>query len=189
MMNQNNTVEKDKTTDQEIDNQKNLNSDQNINDQNIDENVKDSVKKRIIFYIVSMSIGLLLIYIYGKDTDTCKNQKNIPAALNQDPDLLEEQKVYYEMRDIIVQLETDNTKFLKITLNVKFYDKKAYEKTISILPQVEDVIQSYLRQMQPDGLNSNFSMYKLRGDLLLRMNTLIYPEKIDAIFIKDILIR
>lgn len=147
--------------------------------------------KGFLPYIVIVFVGLIALLFYAKSSSILDQRDRLSnEEVRAGLDGKNEQVSYYEMKEIIVQINSDNQdKFLRITLSLQVDKKATLTKIAEILPQIEDSIHSYLRQLKTSDLNSSFGLYKMRNDLLLRINTMIYPSKVDAVFIKDVFVK
>jgi flagellar FliL protein len=57
------------------------------------------------------------------------------------------------------------------------------------MPRVQDVIQTYLREMRPDELRGSAGVYRLREELLVRANAAVAPARISDILFTQMLIQ
>ena len=58
-----------------------------------------------------------------------------------------------------------------------------------LLPRVEDSLQVYVRELRASDLDGSVGLYRLREELLRRVNYAVYPAKIDAVLFKDFVVQ
>jgi flagellar FliL protein len=57
------------------------------------------------------------------------------------------------------------------------------------MPRVQDVVQTYLREMRPEELRGSAGVYRLREELLARANAAVSPARISDILFTQMLIQ
>ena len=58
-----------------------------------------------------------------------------------------------------------------------------------LLPRVEDLFQVYLRELRPADLEGSAGTYRLREELLKRVNIALHPAEVDAVLFKELLVQ
>lgn len=98
---------------------------------------------------------------------------------------------FFEMEEFIINLNTGGKQvnFLKMKIMLEL-DKQGSIATIeSKLPIIRDSFQVYLRELRSEDLQGSAGIFRLKSELLLRINKLLYPVEVDNILFKDILIQ
>ena len=99
---------------------------------------------------------------------------------------------FYDMETITVNLATtgdETQKFLKITVSLELEQEKMMEIITPRMVRVQDAFQVYLRELRPSDLEGSAGIYRLKQELLKRVNLAIYPAKVDNILFKEILVQ
>ncbi|MEM6625405.1 MAG: flagellar basal body-associated FliL family protein [Pseudomonadota bacterium] len=99
---------------------------------------------------------------------------------------------YYIMPDILVNLASgDNGRplFLKLKLTLESVDAHAFDDIPTLLPRITDQFQLFLRELRVDDLNGSAGGYRLRLELLRRLNIAIAPKQVDAVLIEEMLVQ
>lgn len=99
--------------------------------------------------------------------------------------------VYYDLSDILVNLRTDGPRpvFLKIAVSLELgraEDRAAVEK---VLPRVIDTFQVYLRELRADQLQGSAGLFRLREELLARVNAAAAPTRVKDVLFKEMLVQ
>ncbi len=81
------------------------------------------------------------------------------------------------------------TNFLKIKITLQM-DNKADEAVLKNLrPRILDTFQSYMRELRLEDLKGSAGLYRLREELLLRVNLAAAPVKIDDVLFEEMLVQ
>ena len=100
---------------------------------------------------------------------------------------------FLDLREMTVNLANepnqDHPRFLKFRVALELNDSKVIPEIQPLLPRVEDTFQVYVRELRVNELEGSAGLYRLREELLRRVNIAVYPAKIDAVLFKDIVIQ
>ncbi len=99
---------------------------------------------------------------------------------------------YYIMPDLLVNLATQEGErqlFLKLKLTLEAEDPKMFDDIPKVLPRITDQYQMFLRELRVDDLNGTAGGYRLRLELLRRINLAIAPSRVDAVLIEEMLVQ
>lgn len=99
--------------------------------------------------------------------------------------------LFVDMPDMLVNLvaPTDRPKYLKLKIALEVSDQKTVDAVTPLMPRVTDTFQTHLREMRPEDLEGSAGLYRLREELLRRINQAIFPAKVDAILFKELLVQ
>ena len=99
--------------------------------------------------------------------------------------------VFYDLPEMLVNLNTGDRKatFLKIKVSLEVPSPKEIPKLQALMPRVIDNFQVYLRELRIDDLKGSAGMYRLREELLTRVNAAIAPAKVNAVLFKEMLVQ
>lgn len=110
-----------------------------------------------------------------------------PAVIRPGPDGV----VFYTMPDIVVNMQTPEGKatFLKLRLTLELPDEEVAGELDPNLPRLQDMFQTFLRELRPEDLSGSQGSYQLRMEILRRVNLVISPAKVNAVLIEEMLIN
>lgn len=99
--------------------------------------------------------------------------------------------VFYTMPDVVVNMQTADGRptFLKLKLTLELPDEAAVETLDPNMPRLQDMFQSFLRELRPEDLAGSQGSYQLRMEILRRVNLVIAPSKANAVLIEEMLIN
>ena len=117
----------------------------------------------------------------GKDAD-----KNGPV-IAEGPDGV----VFYTLPDIVVNMQAADGKptFLKLKLTLELPDQDTVDVIEPNRPRLQDMFQTFLRELRPEDLAGSQGSYQLRMEILRRVNLVIAPAKINSVLIEEMLIN
>ena len=99
--------------------------------------------------------------------------------------------VFYNLPEMLVNLNTGGRRanFLKITISLELDDPLDIPKVEAVLPRIIDNFQIYLRELRIEDLRGSAGMYRLREELLARVNYAVQPAKVRDILFKEMLVQ
>lgn len=99
--------------------------------------------------------------------------------------------VFYDLPDILVNLNATGRQasYLKLKIALEHNDPLAAPKLNELLPRVVDNFQIYLRELRPDDLVGSAGLYRLKEELLIRVNQAVAPIRINDVLFKEMLIQ
>jgi flagellar FliL protein len=100
---------------------------------------------------------------------------------------------FVDIREMTVNLapepSQDHQRFLKFRVALEIKDPKAVAEIQPLLPRVEDSFQVFVRELRASDLDGSAGVYRLREELVRRVNIAVYPAKVDAVLFKDIVVQ
>ena len=113
--------------------------------------------------------------------------KEGPSRITEGPDGV----VFYTLPDIVVNMQAADGRstFLKLKLTFELPDEETAEHLTPNLPRLQDMFQTFLRELRPEDLNGSQGSYQLRAELLRRVNLVAAPSKVNAVLIEEMLIN
>ena len=99
--------------------------------------------------------------------------------------------VFLDLDEMIVNLSTSGRRqsLLKIKIALELASQSDLERVEASMPRVIDNFQTYLRELRTDDLSGSAGIYRLREELLTRINVAVQPAKVNAILFKEMLIQ
>jgi flagellar FliL protein len=109
----------------------------------------------------------------------------------EEPDLDTGPSVFYELPEMLVNLNSAGKKanFLKILVSLELDSAESVHEVEAVLPRIVDSFQVYLRELRIDDLRGSAGLYRLREELLLRVNAAVEPVKVKDVLFKEMLVQ
>ncbi|MBI3418668.1 MAG: flagellar basal body-associated FliL family protein, partial [Proteobacteria bacterium] len=123
--------------------------------------------------------------------------KGAPAAgehgkeSKEDEAKKKEGAVFYDLGEMVVNLNTDGKRqtFLKLVVQLEL--ESAADKPVieNLKPRIVDNFQTYLRELRVDDLRGSAGLYRLREELLFRVTEAVHPIKIRDVLFQQMLVQ
>jgi flagellar FliL protein len=99
--------------------------------------------------------------------------------------------VFYTLPDIVVNMQTVSGRptFLKLKLTLELPGEEVADSLTPNMPRLQDMFQTFLRELRPEDLAGSQGSYQLRQEILRRVNLVAAPEKINAVLIEEMLVN
>ncbi|NQV83378.1 MAG: flagellar basal body-associated FliL family protein [Rhodospirillales bacterium] len=99
--------------------------------------------------------------------------------------------VFFPLEEIIVNLNTGGRKstFLKVRVNLELAHSEDIPRIEKVMPRILDNFQVYLRELRIEDLKGSAGMYRLREELLTRVNLAAAPVKVNDVLFKEMLVQ
>ena len=99
--------------------------------------------------------------------------------------------LFYTLPDVVVNMQTPDGRptFLKLKLTLEMPDQEAVDALEPNMPRLQDMFQTFLRELRPEDLQGSQGSYQLRMEILRRVNLVIAPAKANAVLIEEMLIN
>lgn len=101
------------------------------------------------------------------------------------------QPVYYELPEFVVNLNTGGRRisFLKLRASLELDSPASIEQVGARLPLIVDHFQIYLRELRPEDLNGSAGTFRLREELLKRVQLTVAPVAVTDVVFGEMLVN
>lgn len=100
--------------------------------------------------------------------------------------------VFFDLPDMLVNLNSAGAKkahFLKLNISLEIENAEDAAKLKAVLPRIVDSFQVYLRDLRMEDLQGSEGVYRVREELLRRVNAAAEPVKIGDVLFREMLIQ
>jgi len=110
---------------------------------------------------------------------------------DDDEDGVPQSVVFYDLPELLVNLNTGGRKqsYLKIRVSLEVAKQEDVPKIEAMMPRIVDNFQVYLRELRVDDLKGSAGMYRLREEMLTRVNAAASPSKVNDVLFKEMLVQ
>jgi flagellar FliL protein len=151
---------------------------------------KKSNKKKLI------ALVLAVILIAGGATTfiIMKKKKEEAAAAEQqqaEESTKKKEPIFHDMDEMIINLNTEgkNVSFMKLKITLEVEGQENVDALKKMMPKISDVFQMYLRELRPADMQGSVGLYRLKEELLLRVNKIVYPAQVNDLLFKEVLVQ
>ena len=179
----------------DIDDEPEEEDDEDVDEDDVDESSDKPGGKKKVLIIIAVVL-LLAIGGFAAAFYTGLLQPVIDMITGEEVEKVEstvvsEEVVFFPLEELIVNLNTGGRKstFLKIQVSLELADAEDIPKIESVMPRIMDKFQVYLRELRIEDLKGSAGMYRLREELLARVNAAAAPAEIHDILFKQMLVQ
>lgn len=137
----------------------------------------------VLLLLIGGGVGAVMFMGGEESEEVAKVEKKEP----EEP----KQLIFYEVPDLMVNLNDTGRKstFLKLSISLEV-DRASTATTLETqLPRIIDNFQLYLRQLRLEDLSGSAGMFRLKEELLRRVNQTVAPAKVNDVLFKEILVQ
>ena len=165
---------------EELDDERDDGEDENLEDEVGEESDKPGGSKKLL-----LIVGVILLLVVGGFAAAYFTGLVDPViAWITGDDVQEEDQVaskgdavFFPLEEVIVNLNTGGRQstFLKIKISLELADAGDISRIETVMPRIMDNFQVYLRELRIEDLKGAAGMYRLREELLTRVNIAAAP--------------
>ncbi|WP_298819474.1 flagellar basal body-associated FliL family protein [uncultured Roseibium sp.] len=138
-------------------------------------------------------IGLVVVLAAGGAGYYFLMGSSAPMVMSGDPEApqaVQKPVVFYDLPEMTVNLATDGrTTYLKVRIALEVENRAMIDQIQPYLPRILDAFQIYLRELRPADLEGSAGLFRLKEELLRRINLSVYPAKVEGVLFKEILVQ
>ncbi|MBI1778637.1 MAG: flagellar basal body-associated FliL family protein [Proteobacteria bacterium] len=151
-------------------------------------------KKLILFIVLPLLLligGAAGVFFSGILGGGAKKAEHEAPHEEAAPKPAAKQTVFFDLPDIVVNLNATNrrTNFLKISVSLELEQSGDIEVITQNMPRIIDNFQVYLRELRIDDLQGSAGLYRLREELLRRVNLAARPVRVRDVLFKEMLVQ
>ncbi|MGI9387729.1 MAG: flagellar basal body-associated FliL family protein [Methyloligellaceae bacterium] len=147
---------------------------------------KKGGRGKLILY-GAIGVGVLLFCVGGYAVISYFDPFGGSAAENE----IAQPASYYDLPEMVVNLSSvdKRAQYLKIKIALEAKDRKSLTALNPVMPRILDMFQIYLRELRSSDLEGSAGVFRLKEELLRRVNLAIHPNRVDRILFKEIIIQ
>ncbi len=98
---------------------------------------------------------------------------------------------YYELPQFLVNLNspTGRVSFLKMSVTLELRDAEAVATMDANKPRIMDAFNTYLRELRPSDIQGSAGIYRLRNELMTRLNSTVEEGVVKDILFGEIIVQ
>lgn len=159
------------------------------------EKKKFSGKKLILIIVPILLLlvggGVAYMLMGGEEEhDVVLDEEGNPiVAVEEEAEALE--LLFYDIEPMLVNLTSAGGKsaYLKLSVTLEVDKQSSVQELEVNLPRIIDNFQVYLRELRLEDINGSAGMFRLKEELLIRVNETIYPTRVNDVLFKEMLIN
>ncbi len=161
------------------------------------EQKKTSGKKIIIIAVVAvfiLALGGGAAYFFlsgGEDEQTADAEHGTQEGEGEAGEEKAGEPLFLELAPMLVNIDTagGKPKYLKLTVALEVDKQSSLEELNKKMPLIIDQFQTYLRELRVEDLNGSAGMFRLKEELLIKVNDAVYPTRVNDVLFKEMLVN
>lgn len=99
--------------------------------------------------------------------------------------------VFFDLPELLVNLDNGGSQatYLKLKVSLELHDKKFADDLEPLTPRIIDQFQMYLRELRVEDLSGSAGMFRLKEELLRRVNLSVHPVEVEDVLFKELIIQ
>jgi flagellar FliL protein len=157
---------------------------------------KFSGKRLVLFVLLPIILlvgGGAAVYFSGVlDALSGATEEHAEAPAEERAEAPSGPGVFYNVPEMLVNLNGSTNKrpnFLKISIALELSTPEEVPTMEKVLPRIIDNFQIYLRELRIDDLRGSAGIYRLREELLMRINVAAHPVKVKDVLFREMLVQ
>jgi flagellar FliL protein len=136
----------------------------------------------ILLFGGAYQFGVLDMLLGGGEED---------AAAKQEEEGAPKEAVYLELPDMLVNLRPTGKQpsYLKLSVSLELDDPLILPEVEKVKPRIIDRFQVYLRELRAEDISGSAGVYRLKEELLARINAAIEPHEVKDVLFREMLIQ
>lgn len=94
-----------------------------------------------------------------------------------------------EMTVNLATADTQKQRYVRLAIALEVDKPEMAEAIKPMMPRVLDSFQTHLRELRPEDIRGASGAYRLKEELLRRVNVAVAPARVEAVLFKDIVIQ
>lgn len=141
-----------------------------------------------VLLLVGIGAGLAFSGVLGGGKDAKKEESHDKKTSES---TVPAKPVYYELPEFLVNLSTGSgkTSFLKMTVTLELKNEASRQVMDANKPRVLDTFNVYLRELRPSDLAGSAGSYRLKEELMRRINATVEEGIVKDILFSEFIIQ
>jgi flagellar FliL protein len=98
---------------------------------------------------------------------------------------------YVDLPEMVANLNSGKNRpsYVKLTARIEVPKPDDVLKVKAAMPRLQDLMQTYLREMRPEELRGSAGTYRLREELLVRANAAVAPARVSDVLFTQMIVQ
>lgn len=149
------------------------------------------LKKLLLFVgapVLLLLIGGAVAYFLGVFDSLFGPSQEELAAEQQQADSLGH---FFELEEMLVSMGRAGriSSFLKLRISLELEKKEDEQRIKAVMPRIVDNFQVFLRGLRIEELQGSHGLYRVKEELLVRVNAAANPVKVKDVLFKEMLVQ
>lgn len=141
--------------------------------------------------VLALAGGAYYFLMPGPSPENTEELAAVQNVQTAPPNLPAKEAAFFDIPDIIVNLQTPDTTqaYLKLSLSLELEKTELKTAIEPVLPRVIDQFQSYLRELRVEDVRGSAGVMRLKEELLRRVNLAVAPTPVRDVLLKEMIVQ
>lgn len=133
----------------------------------------------LVVLLAAGGAGAYFLGFFGGGADETSEQAEVKPAF------------FYQLPEMTVNLASTGgrAQYLKVRVSLEMSDRGALKAIPPVEPRIMDAFQIHLRELRASDLEGSMGVYRMKEELLRRVNLAIHPLRVDRVLFNEMLIQ
>ncbi|MFM9975894.1 MAG: flagellar basal body-associated FliL family protein [Beijerinckiaceae bacterium] len=85
--------------------------------------------------------------------------------------------------------QSDRQQFLRMKIALEVGEQKIITDIQPMMPRIVDTFQVFMRELRPQDLEGSAGVYRLKEEMIRRVNVAVYPSRVEAVLFKELMVQ
>lgn len=147
-----------------------------------------------VFLLLGGGAGAYFMGVFSDEEETsgeAQAEEVEPEPEDMEPPVMPENVVFVDLPDLLLNLNVTGRRlrFLKVVTALEVSSEEMAEIVRQMTPRILDNLHLYFRSVSPEELAGPDGVYRIKEDLLVRINDTIQPARVRDVLVKEMLVQ
>ncbi|MGI9416247.1 MAG: flagellar basal body-associated FliL family protein [Geminicoccaceae bacterium] len=144
-----------------------------------------------VLLLVGGGAGAYFMGVFSSEEAGEAMAEEAPPPGEMEPPVMPEDVVFVDLPDLLLNLNVTGKRlrFLKVVTSLEVASEEMAEIVRQMTPRILDNLHLYFRSVAPEELAGPDGVYRIKEDLLVRINDTIQPAMVRDVLVKEMLVQ
>ncbi len=144
-----------------------------------------------VLLLVGGGAGAYFMGVFSGEEASGEAMAEEVVAEEMEPPVMPADVVFVDLPDLLLNLNVTGKRlrFLKVVTSLEVASEEMAEIVRQMTPRILDNLHLYFRSVSPEELAGPDGVYRIKEDLLIRINDTIQPAMVRDVLVKEMLVQ
>ncbi|MEM9625097.1 MAG: flagellar basal body-associated FliL family protein [Pseudomonadota bacterium] len=144
-----------------------------------------------VLLLVGGGAGAYFMGVFSSEEASGEAMAEEAPAEEMEPPVMPVNVVFVDLPDLLLNLNVTGKRlrFLKVVTSLEVASEEMAEIVRQMTPRILDNLHLYFRSVSPEELAGPDGVYRIKEDLLVRINDTIQPAVVRDVLVKEMLVQ
>lgn len=144
-----------------------------------------------VLLLVGGGAGAYFMGVFSSEEAEGEAMAEEAPPMEMEPPVMPANIVFVDLPDLLLNLNVTGKRlrFLKVVTALEVANEETAEVVRQMTPRILDNLHLYFRSVEPEELAGPDGVYRIKEDLLVRINDTIQPAMVRDVLVKEMLVQ